>query len=101
MPNIEIIKAWGRNFEEILTREALTQPHRTEINQSQLEQAQLTQLAYALKQQILKDFQENQTQNQINSRRGSNSPEETRTLVKGSRGPYAWPLHHRAADSCV
>lgn len=26
----------------------------------------------------------------------SGSPEETRTLVKGSRGPYAWPLHHRA-----
>ena len=24
------------------------------------------------------------------------SPGEIRTLVKGSRGPYAWPLHHRA-----
>jgi hypothetical protein len=24
------------------------------------------------------------------------SPGEIRTLVEGSRGPYAWPLHHRA-----
>ena len=25
------------------------------------------------------------------------SPGEIRTLVKDSRGPYAWPLHHRAS----
>ena len=26
------------------------------------------------------------------------SPWEIRTLVRGSRGPYAWPLHQRAAS---
>ena len=30
---------------------------------------------------------------------GNGSPGETRTLVGGSRGPYAWPLHHRASQS--
>jgi intergrase/recombinase len=64
----EIIRAWGLNPEESLIKEALTQPHRTEITQSQLEQAQLTQLAYALKQQMLKNIQKSQTQNRINSR---------------------------------
>ena len=41
---------------------------------------------------------ENQTEKSMNPRLGRSSPEEIRTLVKGSRGPYAWPLHHRAPD---
>jgi hypothetical protein len=85
----EIIRAWGLNPDEVLTRDALSQPHRTVIDQNQLEQTQLTQLATALRHQMLKDFQQNQTQNRINSCRGSGSPEEIRTLVKDSRGPYA------------
>ena len=85
----EISRAWGINPDEVFTREALSQPHRTVINQSQLEQSQLTQLATALRHQMLKDFQENQTEKSMNSRLGKSSPEEIRTLVKGSRGPYA------------
>jgi hypothetical protein len=85
----EIIRAWGLNPDEVLTREALTQPHRTVIDQNQLEQTQLTQLATALRHQMLKDFQQNQTQNRINSCPGSGSPGEIRTLVGGSKAHYA------------
>ena len=34
----------------------------------------------------------------INHTLEDGSPGEIRTLVKDSRGPYAWPLHHRAVD---
>jgi site-specific recombinase XerD len=85
----EIIRAWGLNPEELLTREALMQPHRTEIDQNQLQQSQLTQLATALRQQMLKDFRENQPQKSTNSRLGFGSPGEIRTLVGGSKAHYA------------
>jgi integrase len=55
----EIIRAWGMNPEEILTRQALTEPHRTVIDRNQLEQSQLHQLSIALKQQLLKELREN------------------------------------------
>jgi hypothetical protein len=74
------------------------------IDQSQLEQAQLTQLTTALKQQMLKEIRETQPEKSMNSRLGNSSPGEIRTLVEGSRGPYAWPLHHRALvyhQNCV
>jgi len=45
----EIIRAWGMNPEEILTRQAIIEPHRTVIDRSQLEQSQLHQLSIALK----------------------------------------------------
>jgi hypothetical protein len=70
----EIIRAWGLNPDEVLTREALSQPHRTVVDQSQLEQSQLTQLATALRHQMLKDFQEDKPQNRMNSCLGSGSP---------------------------
>jgi hypothetical protein len=70
----EIIRAWGLNPEEILTREALTQPHRTVIGQSQLEQSQLHQLTTALKQQMLKAIRENESQKSINSCLSGGSP---------------------------
>lgn len=70
----EIIRAWGLNPEEVLTREALSQPHRTVFDQSQLEQAQLTQLTMALKQQMLKEIRETQTEKSMNSRLGCGSP---------------------------
>jgi hypothetical protein len=76
----EIIRAWGLNPEEVLTREALSQPHRTVIDQSQLEQAQLAQLTTALKQQMLKEIRENQAEKSMNSRLGSSSPGEIRIL---------------------
>ena len=69
-----IIRAFGLNPEEILTREALTQPHRTVIDRSQLEQIQLVQLTTALKEQIPKEIRENQNQNSINPRLSDGSP---------------------------
>jgi integrase len=55
----EIIRAWGMNPEEILTKQALTEPHRTVIDRSQIEQNQIHQLSIALKQQLLKELREN------------------------------------------
>jgi len=55
----EIIRAWGLNPEEILTRQALTEPHRTVIDRSQVEESQIHQLSIALKQQLLKEIREN------------------------------------------
>jgi len=95
----EIIRAWGLNPEEILTREALTQPHRTLIGQTQLEQSQLHQLTTALKQQMLKEIRENENQKSINSCLSGGSPGEIRTLVSGSKARYACPLHHRASSA--
>jgi len=78
----EIIRAWGLNPEEILTKDALTRPNRTIIDNSQLENQQLVQLTTALKQQMLKEIRENQPQNSINSRLDIGSPGEIRTLAK-------------------
>jgi len=55
----EIIRAWGMNPEEILTRNALAEPHRTVIDRTQLEENQIHQLSIALKQQLLKEIREN------------------------------------------
>jgi site-specific recombinase XerD len=55
----EIIHAWGLNPEEILTKNALTQPHRTVINRDQVEQSQIHQLSIALKQHLLTEIREN------------------------------------------
>jgi len=88
----EIIRAWGLNPEEILTKKALTEPHRTVIDQSQLEQGQLQQLTTALKQQMLKEIRENQSQKSINSHLESGSPGEIRTPVDGSKARHACPL---------
>jgi hypothetical protein len=58
----EIIRAWGLNPEEILTRDALARPNYTVIDNSQLENQQLTQLTIALRQQMLKEIRENDPQ---------------------------------------
>jgi hypothetical protein len=55
----EIIRAWGLNPEEVLTREALTQPHRTIIDRNHVEENQIHQLTIALKQQMFKELREN------------------------------------------
>jgi hypothetical protein len=85
----EIIRAWGLNPEEILTREALTKPNMTVVDQSRLENQQRAQLTTALRQQMLKEIRENQTEKIVNSRLGGNSPGEIRTLVGGSKARYA------------
>ena len=54
----EIIRAWGLNPEEILTRDALTKPHATIISREQVEESQLHQLSKALKQQLLKEMRD-------------------------------------------
>jgi len=54
----EIIRAWGLNPEEILTKNALTQPHRTVINREQVEQNQIHQLSIALKNHLLTEMRE-------------------------------------------
>jgi site-specific recombinase XerD len=85
----EIIRAWGLNPEEILTRDAMREPHRTVIDRSEIENHQLNQLTSELKQQMLKEIRENQPEKSINSCSARSSPGEIRTLVEGSRGPYA------------
>src|SRR3990170_1562094 len=59
----EIIRAWGLNPEEILTRDALTRPNATVIGREQLEENQLHQLSIALKQQLLKEMRDEQNGN--------------------------------------
>lgn len=77
----EIIRAWELNPEEVLTRDAFTQPHRTVIDHSQLELNQLAQLTTALKQQILKEIRENQPEKSIKSCRVNGSPGYVTYLV--------------------
>ncbi len=81
----EIIRAWGLNPEEILTRQALTEPHRTIIDRNQLEQSQPNQLTTVLKQQILRELRESKDEKSMNSSLSIGSPGEIRTLVSGSR----------------
>jgi integrase len=59
----EIIRAWGLNPDEILTKEALTRPNATVICHDQIEERQLRQLSVALKQELLKEVREEQHAN--------------------------------------
>ncbi|MDI6905293.1 MAG: hypothetical protein QMD13_07395 [Candidatus Bathyarchaeia archaeon] len=52
----EIIRAWGMNPEEILTKEALSQPHRTYATPTQREEDQIKTLAFALKETMRKEL---------------------------------------------
>jgi len=52
----EIIRAWGMNPEEILTKEALSQPHRTYTTHHEREEDQVKTLALALKETIKKEL---------------------------------------------
>lgn len=52
----ELIRAWGLNPEEILTKDAMTKGNATVIRQEQTEQNQLQQLSSALKEQVLKEL---------------------------------------------
>lgn len=52
----EIIRAWGMNPEEILTREALSQPHRTYAQPSLGQEDQVKALSKALKEMMRKEL---------------------------------------------
>jgi site-specific recombinase XerD len=52
----EIIRAWGLNPEEILTKEAMSTPHRTIIGHEELESKQIKILCNALKAEIKKEL---------------------------------------------
>ena len=45
----EMIRAWGLNPDQVMSREALAQSNTTVIDRAQLEQTQLTQLTAVLK----------------------------------------------------
>jgi hypothetical protein len=72
----EIIRAWGLNPKEILTRDALTRSNITVTDHSQIENNQLSQLTVALRQQMAKEIRETQNEKSMNSRLGQSSPEE-------------------------
>jgi integrase len=78
----EIIRAWGMNPEEILTKDAMKRPHRTVIDNSQVEQNQIHQLSMALKQQMIKEIRETENKKSINSRLSDGSPGQLHTLVR-------------------
>ena len=52
----EIIRAWGLNPEEVLTREAMSTPHRTIIGPQYLENNQMKILCNALKAEMKKEL---------------------------------------------
>jgi site-specific recombinase XerD len=54
----EIIRAYGMNPEQVLTREALNQPARTQVNPDEYENTQLQTLSKALRDLIRKDAAE-------------------------------------------
>ena len=85
----EIIRAWGMNPDQILTKKALAEPHRTFINPWEREQIQIRELSYVLKKAIVKELQKANPKNGINSHLENGSPGEIRTLVSGSRARHA------------
>ena len=85
----EMIRAWGLNPDQVMSREALAQSNTTIIDRAQQEQTQLNQLTAVLKQQMIKEICESQGQKSMNSRLGLSSPGEIRTLVGGSKARYA------------
>ncbi|MGQ9641796.1 MAG: tyrosine-type recombinase/integrase [Candidatus Bathycorpusculaceae bacterium] len=52
----EIIRAWGLNPEEILTKEAMSTPHRTIISSEEVENKQIKILCNALKAEMKKEL---------------------------------------------
>ena len=52
----EIIRAWGLNPEEVLTKEAMSKPHRTIIDPQELENKQIKLLCNALKTEMKKEL---------------------------------------------
>jgi hypothetical protein len=63
----EMIRAWGLNPDQVMSKEALAQANITVIDRAQLEQTQITQLTAALKQQMVKEIFGSQNQKSTNS----------------------------------
>jgi site-specific recombinase XerD len=70
----EMIRAWGLNPDQVMSKEALAQANVTVIDRAQLEQTQITQLTAALKQQMVKEIFGSQNQKSTNSCLGGSSP---------------------------
>lgn len=64
----------GLNPEQVLSQQALAQGNITVIDRAQLEQAQLTELASALKREMIKEVKESQVEDCIELRQGKSSP---------------------------
>jgi site-specific recombinase XerD len=54
----EIIRAWGLNPEELLTRDALTKSNMTILSREEQEEHQLHQLSIAIKRELIKEVRE-------------------------------------------
>ena len=54
----EMIRAWGLNPDQVMSREALAQFNTTVIDRAQLEHSQLAQLTAVLKQEMIKEIYE-------------------------------------------
>jgi hypothetical protein len=78
----EMIRAWGLNPDQVMSREALAQSNTTAIDRAQLEQSQLAQLTSVLKQQMIKEIYESQGPKSMNSRLGKSSPGVNLTPVR-------------------
>ena len=87
----EIMRAWGFNPEEILTRDALTRLSTTIIDQTKLQNHQLSQLTSAFCEQMLKEIRETQTGKSMNSRRAKVARER---FELSSAGPKPAMLGH-------
>jgi hypothetical protein len=86
-----MVRAFGLNPEEILTKEALSMSNGTVIMAGKAtSEDQMDTLLYALKQNPKKIYSKNLSQHakQYNSQCGNGSPGEIRTLVSGSRGRH-------------
>jgi hypothetical protein len=70
----ELIRAWGLNPDQVLSKEALLQSNVTIIDRAQFEQTQIAQLTVALKQQMIKEIREGQVEKSTNSCLGGSSP---------------------------
>jgi len=70
----EIIRAWGMNPDQILTKKALAEPNRTFINPLEREQIEIQKLRCVLKRAIIKELQKANPKNGINSHLADGSP---------------------------
>jgi monoamine oxidase len=52
----EMIRAWGMNPEQILTKEALSIPHRTYVSVNEREEDEIASLGKALKEMLKKEI---------------------------------------------
>lgn len=87
LDKIETLKAiaetLGLNPDEVLSREAMVKPHRTIIDPAQKMESDFNILSRNIRKTLMDELK---TSRYLSLERGS--PEEIRTPVRGSRGPY-------------